>query len=77
LESDNSIGLTVRDLRLEAGLTQISLAETLGITQGAVSHIETGRMNLTRPRADLLAELFKTTADDIYTGAVWDKPLQE
>lgn len=77
MESGNSIGLTVRDLRLEAGLTQISLAETLGITQGAVSHIETGRMNLTRPRADQLADLFKTTADDIYTGAVWDKPLQE
>jgi len=25
----------------------------------------------------MLADLFKTTADDIYTGAVWDKPLQE
>lgn len=77
MESENSVGLTVRDLRLEAGLTQVSLAETLGITQGAVSHIETGRMNLARPRADRLAELFKTTADDIYTGAVWDKPLPE
>lgn len=77
MESDNSVGLTVRDLRLEAGLTQVSLAETLGITQGAVSHIETGRMRLTRARAEVLAQLFATTPDDIYTGEVWAKPIEK
>lgn len=39
-----SFGLEVRRLRIEAGFTQEKLAETLGLTQGSITQIETGRM---------------------------------
>lgn len=38
-----AIGLRLRDLRRRAGLTQIVLAERLGVTQSMVSHLELGR----------------------------------
>ncbi len=39
----------LRSLRKEAGLTQQSLADSAGITQGFVSNVEKGRARLATP----------------------------
>ena len=39
----STFGQEIKRLRTEAGLTQIQLSERIGITQGAVAAIETGR----------------------------------
>lgn len=72
---DREIGLTIRDLRLEKGMTQVDLAAHLNVSQGLVSMLEAGEVSLSLPRAENLATLFHTTAQDIFTGAVWEKPL--
>lgn len=42
----------IREMR---GMTQADLAEATGLTQGAISKIESGRMNVTREKINLLA----------------------
>jgi len=37
-------GALMRDFRLRAGLTQVELAKKLGVTQAAVTQVETGRV---------------------------------
>ncbi|MDX9896842.1 MAG: helix-turn-helix transcriptional regulator [Desulfofustis sp.] len=43
-------GQQLRQARLELGLTQQQLAETIAVTQSHVSDMESGRRAVTRPR---------------------------
>lgn len=57
--------MSFRSARQKAGLTQMKVAEAMGVTSGAVSQWESG---ITHPRVkDLpkLASLYGTTTDDL------------
>jgi len=47
LNLDAKIGIVIRDLRLSRGWTQADLAAKAGVTQAAISLIETGRRGKT------------------------------
>jgi len=58
--------LRLRELRDAAGLTQVELAEKLGVSQKTVSRLESG----TKPRADLdqlaaICRVLKCTMSDL------------
>ncbi|WP_338868483.1 helix-turn-helix transcriptional regulator [Spirosoma sp. SC4-14] len=46
-EITEQVGQLIREARQKKGLSQLELAELLGITKGAVSGYETGKQNLT------------------------------
>ena len=52
----HSFGTAVRDVRREAGLTQIEVAERAGITQGLLSKIESGKCHAGRGTVFALRE---------------------
>lgn len=49
-----TISSKVRDLRVTRGWTQQEVADAVGVTQGAIGHIETGRVT---PSVGLLLRL--------------------
>ena len=66
--NQKKIGKFISELRKEKGLTQQELADTLNVTDRAVSHWENGRR---LPDISLLKELSKTfnvTIDEIISG---------
>ncbi len=65
---DNSFGEFLYELRKEKGLTQAALAESLGVTNKAVSKWETGEA---MPETALLlpiSEIFGVTVDELLSG---------
>lgn len=50
----NNLALKLRTAREGLGLSQAELAQAVGVTQGAITHIEVGRK---RPSVDLLVRL--------------------
>ena len=71
------IGKFIAEKRKEKGLTQIDLANILGITDRAVSKWETGRC---LPDAGLMPDLCKTlgiTVNDLFNGEVVDMKENE
>lgn len=48
----------MRHLRVEAGYTQLDVAEKLGISQAAYSRLETGEVDITITKLIDLAELY-------------------
>ncbi|CAJ5416592.1 helix-turn-helix domain-containing protein [Burkholderia vietnamiensis] len=63
------IGRAIAKHRLESGLTQEQVAETLGIGNEAVSRMERGLVMPTVARLVELAEIFGCDAADLLTGA--------
>jgi transcriptional regulator with XRE-family HTH domain len=53
----------LRELREQAGLTQLGLAERLGTTVRNVSRLETGAQEATWPTVVALAKLFGVSCD--------------
>lgn len=51
-------GTRVRELRLKHKLTQRELGRSVGVTQGAIGHIETGRVTPPIKTLRRLAEYF-------------------
>lgn len=47
----NDLGKIIRDYRKRSGITATQLAEKIGVSQGTISHIETGRRS---PSVDLI-----------------------
>ena len=57
---------TIKTKRENANMTQIELANQLGVTQGAVSQWESG---ITKPTIDLMfriAKIFDCTAEELF-----------
>ena len=52
-------------IRKENGVTQVELAETLGVTQSMVSRIEKGDLRLNGEVIIKLAKLFKVSTDEL------------
>lgn len=65
-----SLGWRLRDLRIEAGLTQMQLAEKVGIQQREITRIENGNGNPTLRTITRLLLAFGKTLE-----VVDDKPL--
>ena len=62
-----SIGENIRALRLQKGLTQEQVAQTLGVTYQAVSKWETGANTPDIALLPALAELFGVTIDALFS----------
>ena len=56
----------VRDLRLEAGLSQRELADVLDVSRQTVNSIETGRYDPSLPLAIAIARHFARTVEEIF-----------
>ena len=67
-DSNRTIGLRIRALRLNAGLTQQKTAEDIDISDNYLSQIERGIRPLTLPVAEQLCLLFHVTYDYLYLG---------
>lgn len=62
--------MRIKELRRKAGLTQVELADSVGVAQNVVSQWET---EVALPRARQLPELARVlgcSIDDLYTGEV-------
>lgn len=55
----------IRQWRKHRGYTQEQLAEILGVTHGAISQLETGRMNYTQPMLEAMAEALSCEPADL------------
>ena len=56
----------VRELRLEAGLSQRELSEALDVSRQTVNSIETGRYDPSLPLAIAIARHFARTVEEIF-----------
>ena len=56
----------VRELRLEDEMSQVQLAEALGVSRQTVIAIETGRYSPSLPLAFRIASLFDSTVDEVF-----------
>ena len=57
--------MRLREIRKSQGMTAQALAEKLGVSQGAISHYETGRR---KPSIDMvvkMAKVFNCSVDDL------------
>ncbi len=54
MQTDNTIGQRIADIRETEGLTQASLAKRVGTTQSAIARIESGKQNIS---ADMLKKI--------------------
>ena len=60
---DPALGLRLRELRLERGMTMAALAERIGVTQPAISQWESGRERPGRETLQRLAGALGVTAE--------------
>ncbi len=63
-----ALGARLAEARKRAGMTQLELAEALGIAQQTLAHYETGR---SRIQVDILipmADLLRVSLDEVLTG---------
>lgn len=56
----------VRELRQQAGLSQVALAQQLGVSRQTVIAIEAGRYDPSLPLAIAIARHFATTVEEIF-----------
>lgn len=63
-----TVGQRVKQLRLKNGLTQLQVAEMLGMGRSNYGHIENDRVELESEYATILANKFNTTSDYILMG---------
>ena len=62
----------IKNIRKQLGLTQIELAKELNTTQGQISHLEVGRISVSKDFADLIINIaarngIKVTYNDIFS----------
>jgi len=62
---EKAIGKRLRDLRKQRGLTQVEVAERLGIQQALLSAYELGQVRIHGALVAAFAKLFKVPADEI------------
>lgn len=68
------LGNRIAALRKEMGLTQVQLAEILGISQQHMASFEAGRRKVSASSIPLLAQLFGVSTDDLL--GLQDKPAK-
>jgi len=65
---NKDVGIRVRTLRNNIGLTREKMAEVLDISPTLVSHIELGRRSVSISNAIKLCNLFNTSLDYLFCG---------
>lgn len=58
--------MTIKELRLDKGLTQTQIAEALGVTQHMWSMWETGNREPINVYKQLIADFFGVEAEDLW-----------
>ena len=71
------IGKFIQELRKEKNLTQLQLAEKLGVTDRAVSNWETGRRMPDLSLIKLLCDELGITINDLLSGEIVDKEIYQ
>lgn len=56
---------TIRSWRAEMGMTQVELADQLGVPQSWVSNVESGSRRLDIVEAELIAEIFGISVNEL------------
>lgn len=59
------LGKNLRDIRLENGLSQAHLAESVGVAKSYISNIENGKINLTLSTMEKIAKKLKIQPKDL------------
>lgn len=57
---------TVREVRLQRGLSQAQLGEAMGVSRQTINSIETGRYLPSLPLAIDLARYFETAVEELF-----------
>lgn len=65
-----SIGTNIKRLRQEKDITQVELAERIGVTQSMLCQIERGTKAVTLPLGKQIAEIFGCSVDDLFKEVV-------
>lgn len=65
-----SIGTNIKRLRQEKEITQVELAERIGVTQSMLCQIERGTKAVTLPLGKQIAEIFDCSVDDLFKEVV-------
>lgn len=65
-EINKSIGMNMKFLRTRKKITQVEMAEILGLHQTAISRVEDGKQNLTPLQLWNLAETLGVKIEDLY-----------
>ena len=64
--------LNLKELRLNAGLTQAEVAKKMHVSQAAVHRWEAGDTRIARKHHKGLARLYKCTIDELFAGGEED-----
>lgn len=64
--SRTTFGMRIRELRLNAGMTQSQLGEAVGLSKQGINDIEHGRRETNIIRAIAIAKLFNTTVEELW-----------
>lgn len=64
--------LNLKELRLNAGLTQAEVAKKMHVSQAAVHRWENGDTRIARKHHKGLARLYKCTIDELFAGGEED-----
>lgn len=56
----------LKKIRLEKGLTQLKLAEKVGVSRKVLSHYETNRVNPPLKVAIKIAKVLETTVEELF-----------
>lgn len=62
---EKTIGARIREIRKRRGLTQVELAQQLGIEQSLLSHYERGAVRIHGSLVAKLASILQVTADEL------------
>jgi len=65
--------VTLKEIRLKKGITQVELAKHVGISQQTISHYETGRAKPSLDVAVKLAKALGVSVEEIYQAWVEGK----
>ena len=65
--------MTLKEIRLKKGITQVELAKHVGISQQTISHYETGRAKPSLDVAVKLAKALGVSVEEIYQAWVEGK----
>ena len=60
------VGQNIRRLRLRRGLTQVELAKLIGTEQTVISSYEVGRVTVTLPRLQAIAEALQAEPGEFF-----------
>lgn len=63
-----ALGARVAQARKERGLTQVALAERLGVAQQTLAHYEVGRVRVAADQLPVLADILDVSIDELLTG---------